>query len=168
MQDQNSGVVIERVFDAAPELVYKAWTDPEMIKKWWGPEHFTAPSIKTDLRIGGKYVFAMQGEPGSQWESISYSAGEYKEIVPNEKLVVTDYFSDSEGNKVKPSTYGIGEDFPDEMTVTVLFENIGEGKTKLSVIYPKPETEEQLEAMLKTQMKEGWQSSLNKLEAALI
>lgn len=165
--DNSNKIVIERVFDAPKELVWKAWTDPELTKQWWGPEGFTAPSIKIDLQVGGKYIFAMHGPKGSEWDKDMYSAGVYKEIVPNEKLVVTDYFSDEEGNMMAPSEQGQDPNFPKEMDVTVLFEEVGPGKTKLSVIYQKPETEEQLQAMLKSGMREGWNSSLNKLEKAL-
>lgn len=160
-------IVIERVFNAPRALVWKAWTDPEMIKKWWGPEGFTAPTIEVDMRVGGKYIFAMKGPAGSEWDKVMYSAGTYKEIVSMEKIVVTDYFSDENGNKVAPTEYGQSADAPEEMTATVRFEDLGEGKTKLSITYQKPETAAQMEAMLKSGMKEGWQSSFNKLEASL-
>ncbi|HEX9828886.1 MAG TPA: SRPBCC domain-containing protein, partial [Bacteroidota bacterium] len=75
-------IIISRIFNAPRELVWKAWTEPERVKKWWGPEQFTAPSIKIDLRVGGMLVFAMQGPPGSQWDKVIHSAGVYKEIVP--------------------------------------------------------------------------------------
>lgn len=163
----NQGIVIERIFDAPREMVWKAWTDPEIVKKWWGPEGFTAPSTKVDLRVGGKYIYAMRGPEGSEWDRIMYSSGIYKEIVPNEKLVVTDYFSDSEGNKIDPKDYGMPDNTPDEMQVIVRFEDAGKEKTKLSIIYPKPESEEQFQAMLKSGMKEGWNSSLDKFAASL-
>lgn len=161
------GIVIERVFDAPKELVWKAWTDPEMVKKWWGPKHFYAPSIKIDLRVGGKYIFCMHGPKDSPYDKNLYSAGIYKEIVPNEKLVVTDYFSDENGNKTNPTEHGLSTDMPGEMEVTVLFEDIGNGKTKLSIVYPKPESEAQFEAMKKSGMEEGWGTSLDKLADAL-
>lgn len=160
-------VIISRVFDAPRGLVWKAWTDEEMAQKWWGPEQFTAPSIKIDLRVGGKYIFAMQGPKGSEWDRVMYSAGVYKEIVPEEKLVVTDYFSDAEGNMIEPSAEGQDANFPKESIVTVLFEEVENGKTKLSIIYPKPATEEEFDAMKKSGMVEGWNSSLNKLETIL-
>jgi PhnB protein len=167
MNDQGKGVVIERVFNAPVDRVWKYWTKPEMAKKWWGPEGFTAPSIKINLRVGGKYVFAMHGPKGSEWDKDIYSAGVYKEIVPNKKLKVTDYFSDEKGNQLDPAAYGEDPDFPKETTVTVLFKEFGKCKTKLTIRYPKPKTERQLQAMLKSGMKEGWNSSLNKLEANL-
>lgn len=168
MTDQQKGIVIERVFDAPRDLVWKAWTDPEMVKKWWGPEGFYAPSIKIDLRVGGKYIFAMHGPQGSEWDKDMYSAGVYKEIVPNEKLVVSDYFSDEEGNKIAPEEVGQDANFPDEMPdIQVRFDDVGEGKTRLTIEYPRPTSEEQFQAMLKGGMVEGWNSSLDKMAASL-
>lgn len=157
------GITITRVFNAPREKVWQAWTDPEMVKKWWGPEGFWAPSIQIDLRVGGKYIYGMHGPKDSQWDRDMYSSGIFKEIVPMEKIVTTDYFSDKDGNKLEPSAEGQDKDFPTEMTVTITFEDAGEGKTKLTIFYPRAENEKQFEAMLKSGMKEGWQSSLNKL-----
>jgi uncharacterized protein YndB with AHSA1/START domain len=167
MKMNKNELVITRVFDAPVETVWKYWTEPELVKKWWGPKDFTAPSIKIDLRVGGKYIFAMHGPKGSEWDKDIYSAGVYKEIVPNQKLVVTDYFSDEHGEMLNPSDYGQDPNFPREVTVTVLFEAVESGRTKLSIIYPEPETKEQMEAMLKSGMEEGWHSSLDKLAASL-
>jgi len=105
------GVVIERVFDAPRDAVYRAWTKPDLMTKWWGPEGFSAPSINVDLRVGGKYVFAMRGPKGSAWDKDMYSAGIYKEIIPNAKLVVTDYFSDKNGEMLEPADIGQDPDF---------------------------------------------------------
>jgi uncharacterized protein YndB with AHSA1/START domain len=167
MGDQHKGIVIERVFDAPVESVWRAWTDPEKIKNWWGPEGFSAPSINTDLRVGGRYVFAMHGPKGSEWDKDMFSAGVYLEIVPNERLVVTDYFSDEQGNRMEPADSGQDSSFPGELTVTVLFEDLGDAGTKLSIVYPRPESEAEFQAMLHSGMKEGWSSSLDKLAKAL-
>ena len=160
-------IVISREFDAPRERVWKAWTDPEMVKQWWGPEPFTAPTVRIDLRIGGKYVWSMRGPTGSQWDMEMYNAGIYKEIVRNAKLVVTQYMSDADGNMIDATKYGQHPDFPNEMMITVLFEAIGAGRTRLSIVYPRPENEKQLQAMLKSGMTEGWNSSLNKLARSL-
>ncbi|HET9946705.1 MAG TPA: SRPBCC domain-containing protein, partial [Patescibacteria group bacterium] len=90
----------------------------------------------------------------------------YKEIIPMEKLVVSDYFSDEEGNKVDPTTMGMSPDMPEEMNVVVLFEDIENGKTKLSIIY-SPETETDYKAMLTSGMQEGWSTSLDKFAEIL-
>ena len=157
---------ITKVFDAPRELVWQMWTVPEYAMKWWGPKGFSAPSIKIDLRVGGQYIFAMQGPAGSEWDKVMYSAGKYLEIVPMEKLVVTDYFSDEEGNMIDAAKYGMDPNFPAENIATVLFEEEA-GKTKLTILY-NPESEAALEAMIKSQMKEGWESSLEKLAENLI
>ena len=166
MTDEKKQIIIERVFDAPREKVWEAWTKPELVKEWWGPEGFYAPSIKVDFRVGGKYIYGMHGPAGSEWDKDMYSAGEYVEIVPMEKLVVTDYFSDEEGNKVDPTVYGQEADAPDEMHATVLFEDVEGGKTKLSIIYT-PETQEAYDAMMKSGMSQGWGTSLDKMAKVL-
>ncbi|MCI0706392.1 MAG: SRPBCC domain-containing protein [Ignavibacteriae bacterium] len=160
-------IVITREFNAPRELVWKAWTEPERVKKWWGPEHFTAPNIKIDLKVRGKYIWAMRGPAGTQWDKLFYTAGVYKEIVPNEKLVITQYLSDENGNVIDPIGYNQSSDFPREMFITVLFEETGKDKTKLSIIYPPPVSKAQMEALVKSRMTEGWDTSLNKLAASL-
>ncbi len=158
-------IIFERVFNAPREAVWDAWTNPEKIKKWWGPKDFTAPSIKNDFRVGGKYVYAMHGPAGSEWDRDMWSGGEYKEIVPMEKIVVSDYFTDEHGNKIEPVEAGMeSADFPSESIITIKFEDAGEGKTKLSIIYPKPESEAAFEAMKKSGMDEGWATTLDKLQ----
>jgi len=160
-------IIIERIFNAPVEKVWEAWTNPELVKKWWGPEGFTSPSVEIDLRVGGKYIFAMHGPAGSEWDRDMYSAGIFKEIVPHERLVMTDYFSDKDGNMIEPSSEGQDSDFPKEAIYKVIFEKLDDNKTKLITIYPMPEDEKQREAILKSGMKDGWSSSLNKLEKLL-
>jgi len=163
----NNNLKIERIFNAPVEKVWEAWTNPELIKQWWGPEGFTAPSIKLDLEVGGKYIFAMRGPEGSEWDNTMYSAGEFKEIIPNQTIVLSDYFADEQGNKIAPQASGQDQDFPDEQTVTISFDKLSDGKTKLVIEYPVPDSQEAREAMLKSGMVEGWNSSLDKLEKVL-
>ena len=75
---------IERVFDAPVETVYRAWTDPEMLVQWWGPEGMTTPHCEMDVRVDGKWRTCMQGADGDHWVQ-----GSYVEIVENKKLVFT-------------------------------------------------------------------------------
>lgn len=155
-------IVITRIIDAPKDLVFKAWTEPEMIKKWWGPKGFTAPEIQVDLREGGKYLYAMQDENGKLY----WSGGEFREVDAPNRLVVTDHFSDEKGNTLSPTDYGLGEDFPKESVVTVEFDD-DDGKTRLSIIYELPESKETREAIEKSGMSEGWNSSLDKLQELL-
>lgn len=127
-QSAKSELVITRIFDAPRELVWRAWTDPTHVVKWWGPKNFTAPVAKIDLRVGGKYLNCKRSPEGQDY----WSTGTYREIVPPERLVCTDSFADAEGNVVSASHYGMGEDFPLEMLVTITFEEV-DGKTKMTL-----------------------------------
>jgi uncharacterized protein YndB with AHSA1/START domain len=149
-------LVITRVLDAPVDQVWKAWTDPEETKKWWGPKQFTAPEIKSDLRVGGSYLYCMRSPDGQDF----WSTGTYREIVPMERIVATDSFADAEGNVVPSSHYGM-EGFPLEMEMTVTFEE-QDGKTKLTIRQaglPAGDMADQTE--------QGWNESLDKLEASL-
>jgi uncharacterized protein YndB with AHSA1/START domain len=57
-------VVITRVFDAPRELVWKAWTEPERVMRWWGPNGYSCPVAKIDLRVGGEYLYCMRSPEG--------------------------------------------------------------------------------------------------------
>ena len=91
---------IIRVFDAPVELVWAAWSSPELVKQWWGPKDFTAPTIRIDFREGGKYLYAMHGPADSEYDVDMWNTGVYKEIVPNKRIVYLDSFSDADGNPV--------------------------------------------------------------------
>lgn len=150
-------LVITRIFDAPRALVWKAWTDPQHLMRWWGPETFTSPTCKVDLRVGGKYLFCMRSPEGQDF----WSTGVYNEIVPLERIVYTDSFSDAEGNVISPEAYGMGSDFPIASVITVTFEDY-EGKTKMTLRNPGVPEGEMREMTLS-----GWNTSLDKLAASL-
>ena len=150
-------LVITRVFDAPRQLVWKAWTDPEQVRRWWGPKDFTAPVCKIDLRVGGVYLFCMRSPEGQDY----WNTGVYREIVPPSRLVCTDSFADEKGNVVPASHYGMLGDWPLELQVTVIIE-AQEGKTKMTlrqIGIPSGTMSEMTEA--------GWNESFDKLAAAL-
>ncbi len=158
-------LVIERVFDAPRELVWKAWTTPEIMQKWWGPKNWTAPTVKIDFKVGGKYLLCMRGSMGPGMpEADAWSGGVYKEIVPMEKIVVEDSFADEKGNIVPASNYGLPESFPMKSTISMTFEDAPGGKTKLTLYYPSIEG---IEGMMLDNMTQGWNQSLDKLAEAL-
>ncbi len=150
-------MTITRIFDAPRELVWKAWSDPEQLKRWWGPEHFTAPTCKVDFRVGGIYHFCMRSPEGQDF----WSTGQYQEITPIERLVFTDSFADAFGNVVAPTYYGMGDDFPSELVVTVMFEALAD-KTRMTMHHAGIPTGENQEA---AQL--GWNQSFDKLAASL-
>ena len=122
---------VTRILDAPLELVWKAWTEPEQVRRWWGPKYYTSPSCKIDLRVGGKYVFAMQA-PADQGGQTSYTSGVYQRIVPMELLEFTQGLSDADGNRIDPQQAGMPADFPKEMHTLVTFKAKG-GMTELSI-----------------------------------
>ena len=150
-------IVITRIFDAPRDLVWKAWTDPEHFKRWWGPKDFTSPFCKIDLRVGGKYLNCMRSPEGQDF----WTTGVYREIVPLERIVYTDSFADREGNVVPATHYGMSADFPLELLLTVTFEEQG-GKTKMTLRHvgiPAGEMSDLTAA--------GWNESFDKLSESL-
>ena len=154
-------VHIERIFDAPRAKVWEAWTNPEHIKKWWGPKDFTAPHATNDLRVGGKNHYCMHGPAGTEFDKDMWSVGEYKEIIPMEKIVCTDYFADAEGNKMTPEEFGMPGKWTEEMVVTVTFEDTPDGKTKLTLIHTGHPVE------MADMAQAGWNESLDKFAAIL-
>jgi uncharacterized protein YndB with AHSA1/START domain len=126
--DDPRPMIITRIFDAPVEKVWRAWTDPEMVTQWWGPEHFTAPVARVDFRLGGKYLFAMRDPDGNDY----WSTGRYVEIVPLERIVYTDSFADADGNIIPPTQYGMSPAFPEELVMTLSFEDLG-GRTRMTM-----------------------------------
>jgi uncharacterized protein YndB with AHSA1/START domain len=156
------GLVIERIFDAPRELVWKAWTDPEMMMKWWGPKIFSCPVAKIDLRVGGKYLYCMQSSEGPEvWQQGIWATGVYREIVEPEKLVMTDCFADENGNVVPSTHYGM-EGIPLEMLLTVTFEEIEGNKTKMTLVHEGLPAGEHSEGA-----NIGWNESFDKLAETL-
>jgi uncharacterized protein YndB with AHSA1/START domain len=157
---EEQALVIERVFNAPRELVWKAWTEPELVRRWWGPKGFTAPAAEIDFRVGGKVLFAMQSPEFNDGRPI-WSTGVYREIVPLERIVITDSFADENGNVVPATHYGMPDDFPLEMLVTVTFEDL-DGRTKMTLRHEGLPAGEMLEGA-----GTGWNESFDKLAASL-
>jgi uncharacterized protein YndB with AHSA1/START domain len=80
-----TAIRITRLIPAPRETVFKAWTDPAELKRWWGPPGFTTPAAEVDLRVGGAYRFAMKPPDGD----VLYVYGVYREVQPPSKLVFT-------------------------------------------------------------------------------
>jgi uncharacterized protein YndB with AHSA1/START domain len=121
-------LLIARILDAPRKRVWKAWTDPERVRRWWGPQGFTSPVCTNDFRVGGRYLYCMRSPEGEDY----WNTGVFREIIPFERIVYTDSFSDPEGNIVSPTHYGMGSDFPLETLITVTFEDL-DGKTRLTL-----------------------------------
>ncbi len=143
-------LVMSRLFDAPRELVFKAYTEAERLKQWWGPRPFPTTYCTVDLRVGGIWHYCMTGPNGEQ----SWGRSEYREIVPPEKLVYTDAFSDAEGNINSPETI-----------ITVYFEDQG-GKTLIRSIAVFASAEER-QNVLNMGMIAGMDETLDRLDEYL-
>ena len=123
-----------RIFDAPRALVWKAWTTPEYVMRWWGPKGFSSPVCRIDLRVGGRFTYSMRTPVGQ----LFYNGGEFREIVQLERIVWLWYFADADGDRVSPAHYG----FPDEDRAgnidVILFEDYAGGRTKLTYIRNDP------------------------------
>jgi uncharacterized protein YndB with AHSA1/START domain len=128
---QKEDLVVRRIIDAPVELVWKAWTEPEHFKRWWGPKYYSSPVCKIDLRVGGTFVFCMRA-PKEQGGQDSYTAGVYKEIIPMKRLEFTQGLSDQDGNRIDPALVGMPADFPAEIRTVVVFEAKGD-MTELTI-----------------------------------
>jgi uncharacterized protein YndB with AHSA1/START domain len=157
-QNRNE-VTITRVFDAPRELVWKAWTDPEIFKRWWGPKTFTAPVAKIDLRVGGKFLGCMRSPDGQE----VWGTGVYREIAAPERLEVTDSFADEHGNVVPATNYGMSAEFPLEMLITLTLED-HDGQTRLTLKHGGPGGFSDKDL---GDMEQGWSESFDKLEEVL-
>jgi uncharacterized protein YndB with AHSA1/START domain len=125
-------LVVTRIIDAPVELVWKAWTEPEHVMRWWGPQYYTSPSCKIDLREGGKFLFCMRA-PQDQGGQDAYNTGVYKKIVLKERLEFTMSMADKDGNVVDPTAVGMPPDFPKEVHMVVAFKPIKHDMTELTV-----------------------------------
>jgi uncharacterized protein YndB with AHSA1/START domain len=138
---------LTRLFRAPRSLVWQAWTDVDKLQQWWGPQHFTNPRCEIDLRVGGAIRVDMRAPDGI----IFPMSGEYEQIVPLERLVFLTSALDEQGEPIFTNRN------------TVVFREIG-GATEISihtrVIDAKPAAWQYLKGM-----REGWSSSLDKLEA---
>ena len=150
-------LVISRFFYAPRELVWRAWTDPAFIMRWWGPKNFTSPSCRNDLVMGGTYLYCMRSPEGKE----IWSGGVYREIDKPRKIVCTAGFTDEQGNPVPAASYGMSPEFPAEMLMAVTFE-IQAGRTHLTLRYtgiPAGDTFDKARA--------GWNESLDKFAAVV-
>jgi uncharacterized protein YndB with AHSA1/START domain len=138
-------LIIERVFDAPRDLVFKAWTEPERAARWWGPEGFVILSCEMDVRPGGLWRRRMRSPEGTLY----CKRGVYREILAPERLSFTYTDEDCEGN-CGPETL-----------VSLTFTGIG-GKTRLILHQAVFATEAQRESH-----RAGWTGSLDRLAGYL-
>jgi uncharacterized protein YndB with AHSA1/START domain len=139
MPDNNStpaaikhDLVVTRIFNAPIELVWQAWTEPEHIMRWWGPDHFTSPSAQIDFREGGTSIVCMRAPKDFGGQDF-YNTWHYQKIVPLERIEYIQNLSDKDGNlNIDPTSIGLLPDFPKDVLTVITFKTVG-SKTELTV-----------------------------------
>jgi uncharacterized protein YndB with AHSA1/START domain len=150
--------VISRTFDAPRALVFKAWTEPEALARWWGPQDFANTVLTLDVRPGGTFHYSMQPPEGELMRGVF----RYREIAPPERLVFIDSFADAAGNTIRPP---FSETFPLEILNTVTFTE-QDGRTTVTVHgipFNATDTERAAFAALHESMQQGWGGTLEEL-----
>jgi uncharacterized protein YndB with AHSA1/START domain len=155
--------VISRVLDAPRDLVWQCFTDAERMKHWWGPKGFTVFASTMDLRVGGTYHYGMKTpNGGAMWGLFTY-----REIVPKEKLVFVNSFSDeTRGVTRHPGS----ATWPLQMLSTFTFEDAPGGKTKFTVRWQTlgaTAEEQKTFDTMHDSMTQGWSGTMEQLEAYL-
>jgi uncharacterized protein YndB with AHSA1/START domain len=155
--------VISRVFEVPRDLVWRCFTEPERMKRWWGPKGVTVVKSEMDLRPGGTYHYAMQAPGGP----VMWGKFTYREIVPPLKLVFINCFSDERGGVTR---HPMAPTWPLEMLSTFTFEEQPGGRTKFTVRWsPHNATEEERKTFDagRASMNQGWSGTIEQLEAYL-
>lgn len=157
-------IAISRVFDATPEKVFAAWTDPEKWARWFAPAPVTAPRVETDPRPGGRYTFVMRDPEGNEFES----TGEYLEVAEPVRIVYLDSSSAMPARWTDLVNQFRGEPpgtpVPDGVG-TVTFEDV-DGGTRMT-FSEEFDTPALRDAFVQMQMVEGLSQGFDQLEQVL-
>jgi len=143
-------ILITREFDAPKHLVYEAWTTPELVKRWWSARRGEVTLAEIDLRVGGKWRYVMVTEDGLE---VAFH-GEYREIVPNERLVSTEAYE------------GI-PDADEHAALNTLTLTEIDGRTTLEVLVEHP-TKEGRDMHIESGMEGGMQEAMDRLELVAV
>jgi uncharacterized protein YndB with AHSA1/START domain len=144
---EDEQILITREFDAPKDLVYRAWTTPELVRRWWSGEGGEMTVAEIDLRVGGAWRYVMVTDDGFE---VAFH-GEYREIVPNERIVSTEVYE------------GVPEG---EALNTVTFTEM-DGRTTLTVLVEHA-SKEARDAHIGSGMEDGMQEGMDLLEQVAI
>jgi uncharacterized protein YndB with AHSA1/START domain len=140
-------ILITREFDAPRELVYKAWTTPELVKRWWHANRGEVTVAEIDFRVGGTWRYVAVADGGFE---VAFH-GEFREIVPNERIVSTEVY----------------EGVPDAETVNTMTLTDVDGRTLLEILV-QHSSKEHRDAQIASGMEAGMQDALSLLEQVAI
>ena len=124
-------MLLTRVFDAPVARVWRAWSDPERVMRWWGPTGFTSPSAEMDFREGGVSLVCMRA-PIEYGGGDMYNTWTYRKITPMQRIEFIQHFSDKDGNPIDPAAVGLPPGIPYEVPHVITFRPNGD-KTIMTV-----------------------------------
>jgi uncharacterized protein YndB with AHSA1/START domain len=145
--------MLERVFDAPIELVWKMWTDPASFKAWYGPSDVTVPVAELDVRPGGRRRVCMAVGPREMWFT-----GQHLEVTEPTRLVYTETMADEHGNPISPDSLGMPPKTPETTEVTIVLEEVS-GGTRVILTHAGVPAE--------SGAARGWQAAFDKLATEL-
>jgi uncharacterized protein YndB with AHSA1/START domain len=125
-------VVVTRVLDAPVEEVWKTWSDPAYVMRWWGPTGFTSPSAEMDFRVGGASLVCMRA-PAEYGGQDMYHTWTYTRIDPYERIEFVSNFADEDGTHLDPAAMGVPPGVPHDVPHVVTFEARGDDGTEMTV-----------------------------------
>jgi uncharacterized protein YndB with AHSA1/START domain len=137
-------ILVTREVDAPKHLVYRAWTEPELVRRWWHAGRGEVTAAEIDLRVGGTYRFAAVTPDGME---VAFH-GEYREIVPEERIVSTEVYEGA------PASEG---------TVNTLTLDENDGRTTVTILI-EAKSKEERDAIIASGMEDGLQDALDLLE----
>jgi uncharacterized protein YndB with AHSA1/START domain len=140
-------ILITREFDAPRDLVYKAWTTPELVRRWWSANRGEVTEVEIDLRVGGAWRYVMLADGGFE---VAFH-GEYREIVPNERIVSTEVY----------------EGMPDAEAVDTTTFAEEDGRTILTILVQHT-SKAHRDAHIESGMEDGLQDALDLLEEVAV
>jgi uncharacterized protein YndB with AHSA1/START domain len=158
-EPKQRNVVVTRVFDAPVEQVWKAWSDPEMVKQWWGPTGFACPLAEMDYREGGVSLVCMRA-PKEFGGQDMYNTWTYEEIVPMKRLVYILRFTDKDGKAFDPAEMGMPPGIPKQVRNVNTFKAKGDNKTEMTITEYGYTTDEAVNLS-----KQGLEQCLDKMAA---
>ena len=127
-----SEVVVVRELDAPPDQAWRAWSDPEQIRQWWGPTGFTCTRADVDFRVGGSTLVTMQA-PAEYGGFSMHNRWTYTAITEPSRIEFVSTFADADGNVVDPAAVGIPPGVPAEVPHVVDLEPLPDGRTRVTV-----------------------------------
>jgi uncharacterized protein YndB with AHSA1/START domain len=140
-------ILITREFDAPRNLVYKAYTTPELVRRWWSAKRGEVTVAEIDLRVGGAWRYVMIADGGIE---VAFH-GEYREIVPNERIVSTEVY----------------EAMPDAQAVDTLTLSESEGRTTMTILVQLA-SKQHRDAYIESGMEDGLQDAFDLLEQVAV